>query len=504
MSQSTIKSLFFIFFITGNILGVAQNNNVIAKIKQRYQINRFYNEVFRNPANMKDYGRYKVSEVKATYFKKEDEANRIQTPSDESSFGVLASSFFPTDSTTTLWGSAEYLNSNQKNIVWNESIDYELIYPYVTADSVGGNFKNENYSFLGGYSKSFKKIDFGIEVYYNARLASRAVDPRVRNISSDIHIKTGVAFKSILESTIGFYGAYQKYTQSNSVEFLSQISRPIVYHLNGLGYFNNVLIGSNLEAFYDGEGFGLGMQFSPLKSKDIWLTIDFKKITIGKFLVDTISTQISNLENNDLEISLTKLFTSKEDVFGVKLNYSYNTKKGLESVISSRSGLGLVVLAQNENYSLRNTVFQLSGVFQRDNQSSLFRLAPYVAYRKYQEDYLLIRSFQYFDYLDKGLKSTYFKNIRNSNAISVFLNLNYRTVINNESLLRNDDRESISNLLLFNNNLLASNFFNAKIGLELTNHIKEDMSFFIGVNGSLTTLHQALNNSITISTGVRF
>ena len=34
-------------------------------------------------------------------------------------------------------------------MLWNENADYDVIYPYVAADSVGGDMKFENYAFQG-------------------------------------------------------------------------------------------------------------------------------------------------------------------------------------------------------------------------------------------------------------------------------------------------------------------------------------------------------------------
>ena len=486
------------------LLKAQKNEWTFDKLKQKYQINRFYNEVFKNPALMSGFGKYNFSEFKTMYSNIEEEANLIQKPNQQNSFGLLASSFYPADSTTTLWGKAGYVNSNQKDIVWNESIDYDLIYPYFTADSVGGNLKNESYNFLGGYAKSFKKIDFGAQMSYDATLASRAKDPRIRNISSNLKLKLGMNFKNVLGENLGFYGAYQKYTQSNSISFFSEISSPAVYHLNGLGYFNNLLRGTNLEAFYDGFGYGFGAVSSPFKKKDLWITADFRKLTIGKFLVETLSTQISNLKNQDFNIAVTKVFNTKNNTFGVKFNYDNNSKTGVESVISARSGIGLAVLAQNENYNLKNTVYKLSGIFYRDKKNDVFIVAPYVSYQDYNEDYFLIRSFQYFRYLEKGVQSNYIRDLGTASFISSKIHLSYRSVLDQQALLRNDNEASLSSMISNNNMLLSSNAFNFKLGAEFSHNIKKDLNLFFSIDSDLTNINSVLNNSILFSTGLRF
>lgn len=36
-----------------------------------------------------------------------------------------------------------------KNLKWNETTDWELLYPYLLADLVGGDLSKEIYSFTG-------------------------------------------------------------------------------------------------------------------------------------------------------------------------------------------------------------------------------------------------------------------------------------------------------------------------------------------------------------------
>lgn len=501
-----VKHIFLILIVFCSSVALAQDNEwTFDKLKQEYQINRFYSKVFKNPALMSDFGKYKFSELKATYSNIEEEANLVQKPNKQNSFGLLVSSFYPTDSTTTLWGNARYVNSNQKNIVWNESIDYDLIYPYFTADSIGGNLKNESYNFLGGYVKSYKKVSIGAQMSYNATLASRSKDPRVKNISSNLKLKLGLNVKNFLGRNLGFYGGYQKYTQSNSIRFFSEISNPPVYHLNGLGYFNNLLRGTKLEVFYDGFGYSFGMVSTPTKNKNLWITLDFNSLKIEKFLNEQISTQISNLENQNLNFGITKLFSIKENILGVKFNYIKDTRIGIESVISGRNGtVGLAVIAQNRNYNLKNTVFKLSGIFYRDNTSSVLSIMPYISYQKYKEDYYLIRSFQYFNYLEHGIQSNYVKNLGNSSFLTFDVSANYKTTLNNQSLLRDDSEVSLSAMLQTNNQLLRSNLFNTNIGVEFSHNIKKDLNLFIGIKSNVSSINRALNNSVLLTTGVRF
>ena len=44
-------------------------------------------------------------------------------------------------------GGVSYQRGVKKNVLWNTTSDFELLYPYVMADTVGGNLQTEQYSF---------------------------------------------------------------------------------------------------------------------------------------------------------------------------------------------------------------------------------------------------------------------------------------------------------------------------------------------------------------------
>lgn len=94
-----------------------------------------------------------------------------------------------------IWGNAYYHNGERKNVQWNESADYELIYPYVMADTIGGDIKSETYFFEGGYAASHGRWTFGGEFSYRALLEYRDVDPRPRNSIADLQGKAGASYQ---------------------------------------------------------------------------------------------------------------------------------------------------------------------------------------------------------------------------------------------------------------------------------------------------------------------
>ena len=65
-------------------------------------------------------------------------------------FKVNASSFQQSGQSNAVWGNASYENGRKYNIVWNETSDFLQVFPYVMADSRGGDLKYEEYKLEGG------------------------------------------------------------------------------------------------------------------------------------------------------------------------------------------------------------------------------------------------------------------------------------------------------------------------------------------------------------------
>ena len=57
--------------------------------------------------------------------------------------GFYAESFRRLDDRSVVWADARYVRGNRRNVRWNSTADYLLLYPYVVADSVGGDLTTE-------------------------------------------------------------------------------------------------------------------------------------------------------------------------------------------------------------------------------------------------------------------------------------------------------------------------------------------------------------------------
>ncbi|MDE7508527.1 MAG: hypothetical protein K2M62_00225, partial [Muribaculaceae bacterium] len=165
--------------------------------------------------------------------------------------------------TSTLWGEASYTNGKTSDAVWNETADRELLYPYLLADSIGGDLHHETYNFAGGYADHAGRWAWGAAISYVARQEYRAVDPRPRNVTGRLLLNAGAMLRVFRDYHVGLGLEMMKYNQSNEVTFKSEMGIDKIFHLTGLGSHYNRFAGEGLSTYYDGYRFALDMTLYP-------------------------------------------------------------------------------------------------------------------------------------------------------------------------------------------------------------------------------------------------
>ena len=119
-------------------------------------------------------------------------------------------------------------------MLWNENIDWKLIAPYVTGDSIGGFLKGETYYFNGGYASESGSWTWGITGGYRASHNYRHKDPRPRNTASDLSFALGAGYR-LGTYRLGVSADFRLYQQKSEISFLADKGSTSVYHMLGLG-----------------------------------------------------------------------------------------------------------------------------------------------------------------------------------------------------------------------------------------------------------------------------
>lgn len=235
-----------------------------------------------NPALMKDRFDASLTTIDASWLFDSQDKARIMEEGDGSNRAAICAEAYIKKGANDIWGNAGYSIGQRRNVGLNESADYELIYPYVTADLVGGDLHEENYQFSGGFAHKLKGgVTLGATAGYEALLAYRTIDPRPRNLTSDLDFAVGMSWRWLAVALKA-----GKYKQTNVVKFYNETSQPTVYHATGLGTDYYRFRGTNTDSYYNGRNFGAQVDaaFSSAKVTDYGVHAAYDRFSFDKII----------------------------------------------------------------------------------------------------------------------------------------------------------------------------------------------------------------------------
>lgn len=195
---------------------------------------------------------------------------------------------------SSVWGAASYMTGKQYQVRWNSTSDYELLYPYVLADTLGGDTKRERYSFHGGYSTRWNHVLLGAEALFRAEHEYRDVDPRMRGVVTDLLVRLGSGYE-----TSGYrYGLgmdVNVYKQTNDVDFYRELGVIPEFQMTGLGTEYSRFSGDKRTLYYKGGGWGLMLSADPLRQNGVYGSVKVGNRQYKRMVADLNSTPITQL-----------------------------------------------------------------------------------------------------------------------------------------------------------------------------------------------------------------
>lgn len=178
-------------------------------------------------------------------------------------YGIGASTYTRVGTDMVLEGHASYHRGTARKVVWNETADLYMVYPYMAADSVGGDIQNEIYDFGGSYSDRRGRLLWGVSLDYTAGLHWRSRDPRPRNVTANLRTRAGIAWALSPKAVAGFAARYTRYKQTSSIKFESEMGQDKIYHLTGLGTQYQRFAGIGLSTHYNADLWGVSFDLRP-------------------------------------------------------------------------------------------------------------------------------------------------------------------------------------------------------------------------------------------------
>lgn len=235
---------------------------------------------------------------------------------------------------SAITGHASYSNGTRFGNKGCEVSDPALLYPYFTADTIGGNMRSECYNFGGSYSSSFDGGNwiYGAELHYRALMEYRQRDPRPKNTVGQLDF--GASFGRRFGNYFVLLGAKAyKYSQSSSISFVSELGTVKVFHLTGPGFQYNRFAGSNRDVNYSGWSRGVSLSLWP-KTEGAFATVSYDCLTLSKILKNINNLPVNKLTDNDVKVE----FGWRRPASTATAYFSYSGRSGVENIFGDPSG----------------------------------------------------------------------------------------------------------------------------------------------------------------------
>lgn len=319
-------------------------------------------QLLKNPAVQWFRQDFQLSELFVGYDDdRRSEASLSQDGDRYNGFGFAARSFVPTGKNGRAFGSAGYSNGTRHDVQWSETSDFALLYPYLTADSVGGSLKTETYRFAGGYAHTVGAWTWAAQLSYRALLEYREVDPRPRNVVSDLQGSLAAARSVGPDYRLSLAVRGRKYSQGGDIDFYNEMNSSAIYHLTGLGMDYVRFAGLNASAYYDGWGAGGSVDFFPFSRKGFSASVGYDYFTFRKQMRDLNNLPLVSLGEHALTALLAYRTEGTELAWGMTVEGEYKQRKGAEHIFGDPSGNAYPEIGRSPEYSARVATATLSG-----------------------------------------------------------------------------------------------------------------------------------------------
>ena len=253
--------------------------------------------------------------------------------------------------TSTLWGHAKYSNGKINDVKWNETAHADLIYPYILADTTGGDMNEEIYSFGGGYADRRGKFAWGVSLSYDATLQYRNVDPRPKNVAGVLEASVGLMYRFVAGYYAGLGLTGMKYKQTNDIDFKSEMGVDKIFHLTGLGNHYNRFAGTGLSTYYNGQRWGVDLNVYPENSKGFFGSVRFARFTFDNIISDLNKLPMASVWHNMLEAQCGLMTRGKVMYGGVSGSLALYRRHGTENIFGDPASSIFPQIGSNEMFA---------------------------------------------------------------------------------------------------------------------------------------------------------
>ena len=447
----------------------------------------FRGEVWQNPALYYYYTPFAWTslDVNGVYHDK-GRASLKQEGDKDTHFGVDVNSFVILSERNRVFGSAGYRSEKQENVLWNENIDWKLVAPYVTGDSIGGFLNGETYYFNGGYASESGPWTWGITGGYRASHNYRDKDPRPRNTASDLSFAAGAGYR-LGSYRLGASADFRFYQQESEISFLADKGSTSVYHMLGLGMDYVRFAGTQTGTKYQGIRWGGSLGILPVDTeKGISATVSIGRMSMDKKLSSANNLTLLKLGTTDLEGNVTWMRKLRQaEHLALKLDAGYTARKGTENIYGEAGGSSYgTLISTSPGIKIVDSRIAVSGLWESllsDKRVWGGAIVPSITYHRLETDYNAVSRFVHLSALEGSLRARlqYQKNLLRLTAEAT--GGYYANLSTEHSLPGLDAAKSSAQTLLANIDYLSDSYSMAGIRLQGDYPIMKQYSLSLSV-----------------------
>lgn len=244
------------------------------------------------------------------------------------------------DSTRRVEGWASYERGVKRAVNWNTSSDWDLLSPYITLDTLGGDLQKEQYRFAARYASRRGRLFYSLHAYYRALHEYRDVDPRPRNITADLQssVQVGLIMGAYALSA---EAGYRRYKQNEDVEFMDQRgNNTSILHYMGFGRYSTRFSGAKKSTAvrFDGHGFNAGLVLEPACGLGWIGGASYSGLRIVRHLPGNNETPVSELLNRSISLYGGHKW---EDAY-IRADADIRLKIGTENIVDQTSAFNVL------------------------------------------------------------------------------------------------------------------------------------------------------------------
>lgn len=158
-------------------------------------------------------------------------------------------------------GALSWQKGEDRNVGWTNVRDVKKLYPYLVADSLGGDYHNERYRLEGSWAVYAGKGIYGLRARYLGEVAYRLRDPRPRNTTSELTLNPGAMWQTD-RGYAGMFFKYAFYRQHLATQIAEPNRKDRFYILTGMGLYDHYYssVKNDFSRYYRSHEYQAGVQ----------------------------------------------------------------------------------------------------------------------------------------------------------------------------------------------------------------------------------------------------